>query len=521
MRAQRGDGLCKGVQMKSGKWKRVLTYGVCMLVWTGVLAACGETEAALSEDIDIAAKPEEEAVQDSTVSGNANDADEADKTLSPEMEDLPEEEPEAVKEAVKVKGIYVTGPVAGTERMDELIALVEKTELNTMVIDIKNDEGKVTYKMQSERVLEVESGVRYIQDIDALMEKLRGRDIYLIARIVAFKDPYLAEKKPELSLKTQDGSVYRDRNGEAWVNPYQKEVWDYLVEIGTQAAELGFDEIQFDYIRFSTDGETEKIDYGPEAETKTKQEVISEFTEYAYETLTPLGVAVSADVFGTIIDSEQDAEIVGQNYQEMASHLDYICPMVYPSHYRNGVYGIEVPDKAPYDTVYQAMKVSREKLEEASQPKVQRESGPAAKADADTEKESKIAGVRVWLQDFTASWLRDYLSYGAEEVRAQIQAVYDAGYEEWILWNAKMNYTVDALLPYWEERPAEETEPTVHETESATDGTAPLTDGPEAVADGTESLTEGAEPPADGTEAVTEQTDTPSAEREPSEEGSD
>ncbi|MBD5452933.1 MAG: putative glycoside hydrolase [Lachnospiraceae bacterium] len=332
--------------------------------------------------------------------------------------------------------------------MDELIALVEETELNTMVIDIKNDEGAVTYKMQSDMVLEIESGVRYIRDIDALVEKLHEKDIYLIARIVAFKDPYLAEKKPELSLKTKSGEVFRDKNKEAWVNPYKKEVWDYLMEIGTQAAEAGFDEIQFDYIRFSTDVNADDIDYGEEAETKTKEEAITEFTEYAYETLHPLGVVVSADVFGTIIDNESDREIVGQNYRDMAAHLDYICPMVYPSHYSNGVYNIEVPDKAPYDTVYQAMNISKEKLETDEQ----------------------IADVRVWIQDFTASWLKDYISYGAEEVRAQIQAVYDAGYEEWILWNAKMNYTKEALLPYWTEEepvPADEDAEPIEETVSA------------------------------------------------------
>lgn len=352
-----------------------------------------------------------------------------------------------MQEPVKVKGIYVTGAIAGTEKMDELIALVEETELNAMVIDIKNDEGAVTYKMQSDMVLEIEAGVRYIRDIEELVEKLHKKDIYLIARIVAFKDPYLAEKKPELSLKTKTGEVFRDKNKEAWVNPYKKEVWDYLMEIGTQAAEAGFDEIQFDYIRFSTDINADNIDYGQEAKTKTKEEVITEFTQYAYDTLHPLGVVVSADVFGTIMDNEKDAEIVGQNYKDMASHLDYICPMVYPSHYSNGAYHIEVPDKEPYETVYQAMNVSKEKL-----------SGTdiAKRLTLGSKEDIKVAGVRTWIQDFTATWLKDYQSYGAAEVRAQIQAVYDAGYEEWILWNARMNYTKEALLPYWEEIPEEE-----------------------------------------------------------------
>ena len=421
-----------------------------------MLTGCGrQDETALSEDV----LSDADDVLSDDGSGETDVDINTDEAQTEEQEE-PEEEV-VIKEPVKVKGIYVTGPIAGTEKMDELIALVEETELNTMVIDIKNDEGAVTYKMQSDTVLEIESGVRYIRDIDALVEKLHEKDIYLIARIVAFKDPYLAEKKPELSLKTKSGEIFRDKNKEAWVNPYKKEVWDYLMEIGTQAAEAGFDEIQFDYIRFSTDVNADDIDYGEEAEAKTKEEAITEFTQYAYETLHPLGVVVSADVFGTIIDNESDREIVGQNYRDMAAHLDYICPMVYPSHYSNGVYNIEVPDKAPYDTVYQAMNISREKLgiiDTGEEP------------ETESETDEQIAGVRVWIQDFTASWLKDYISYGADEVRAQIQAVYDAGYEEWILWNAKMNYTKEALLPYWEEKepvPTDEDAEPIEETVSA------------------------------------------------------
>lgn len=414
----------------------VIKRTILLLLMLLMLTGCGRQEkTALSENVLLGGNIEE--IKSNTV---------------PAEEQMVEEQT-VVKEPVKVRGIYVTGAIAGTEKMDELIALVEETELNTMVIDIKNDEGVVTYKMQSDTVLEIEAGVRYIQDIDALVKKLHEKHIYLIARIVAFKDPYLAEKKPELSLKTKTGEIFRDKNKEAWVNPYKKEVWDYLMEIGTQAAEVGFDEIQFDYIRFSTDVNADTIDYGKEAETKTKEDVITEFTEYAYHTLHPLGVVVSADVFGTIMDNEGDAEIVGQNYQDMAAHLDYICPMVYPSHYNNGAYNIEIPDKAPYDTVYQAMNVSREKLEGL-------ETGAESGTDAEAEstEDTQPAHVRVWIQDFTATWLKDYLSYGAEEVRAQIQAVYDAGYEEWILWNARMNYTKEALLPYWEEPPEDETD---------------------------------------------------------------
>lgn len=361
-----------------------------------------------------------------TVSGNSQDgglaeADDAEREASENTEAQ-----DMRREPVKVKGIYVSGPTAGIAKMDDLIDLVERTELNAMVIDIKNDEGKVTYKMQSEQVLEIGAGVRYIADIDELVAKCKEKDIYLIARIVAFRDPYLAEQKPEWAVHTKNGEIFRDKSGLAWVNPYCREVWDYLVEIASQAAQVGFDEVQFDYIRFSTDILEGEIDYGPEAENVNKIDIITEFTEYLYEQLAPKGVYVAADVFGTVIDNETDQAIVGQDYMQMAQHLDYICPMVYPSHYHNGSYGITVPDAEPYQTIYAAASSSAEVL--------------------DTVPEANRAHVRLWLQSFTAGWVSGHISYGPKQIREQIKGAYDAGYDEWILWNASVNYQPDAFL---------------------------------------------------------------------------
>ena len=330
------------------------------------------------------------------------------------------------RDPVKVKGIYVSGPVAGIAKMDTLIDLVDQTELNAMVIDIKNDEGKVTYQMQSEQVLEIDAGVGYIKDIDELVSKCKEKDIYLIARIVAFRDPYLAEQKPEWAVHTKDGEIFRDKSGMAWVNPYEREVWDYLAEIALQAAYAGFDEIQFDYIRFSTDIREEEVDYGTESENVDKIEIITQFTEYMYKKLMPQGVYMSADVFGTVIDNETDQAIVGQDYVRMAQHLDYICPMVYPSHYYSGSYGISIPDAEPYNTIYAAASSSAEELKVVS--------------------EEDCAHVRLWLQSFTASWVPGHISYGREQIRAQIKGAYDAGYDEWILWNAAVNYQPEAFL---------------------------------------------------------------------------
>ena len=209
----------------------------------------------------------------------------------------------------QVKGVFVTGAVAGTvNTMPQLTKLVEDTSLNAMVIDIKNDAGEVTYKMGLPLSQEIEAEVRYVSDMSQLIRQLKEKGIYLIARIVAFKDPILAEKKPEYAVKNADGSVFHDNNGLAWVNPYNEEVWDYLIDLSKQAVELGFDEIQYDYIRFSTAEGIAEADFGAEAEGKTRQDAINGFLTKAYETLAPMGVYVSADVFGTIICNESDGK---------------------------------------------------------------------------------------------------------------------------------------------------------------------------------------------------------------------
>ncbi|MCH5263176.1 MAG: putative glycoside hydrolase [Lachnospiraceae bacterium] len=432
--------MCTVIELFEMKRRRNFISSLLILLITGCLClgcGSGETEsmsqsvsgAEIGEADSLSANDLEDEVADAdaindvdmgsggTVSGNSMEGDLAGEDA--EVQDTR-------REPVKVKGIYVSGPTAGIAKMDDLIDLVDQTELNAMVIDIKNDEGKVTYKMQSEQVLEIDAGVRYIADIDELVAKCKEKDIYLIARIVAFRDPYLAEQKPEWAVHTKSGEIFRDKSGLAWVNPYCREVWDYLVEIASQAAQVGFDEVQFDYIRFSTDILEGEVDYGPEAENVDKIEIITEFTEYLYEQLAPQGVYVAADVFGTVIDNETDQAIVGQDYVQMAQHLDYICPMVYPSHYHNGSYGIAVPDAEPYQTIYAAASASVEVL--------------------DAVPEKNRAHVRLWLQSFTASWVSGHISYGPKQIRQQIKGAYDAGYDEWILWNASVNYQPDAFL---------------------------------------------------------------------------
>lgn len=326
---------------------------------------------------------------------------------------------------VQAKGIFITGAVAGTEKtMPELTQMVEDSSLNAMVIDIKNDAGEVTYKMGLPLSQEIGAEVRYVSDMPQLLRQLKEKGIYLIARIVAFKDPILAEQKPEYAVKNADGSVFHDNNGLAWVNPYNEEVWDYLIDLSKQAAALGFDEIQYDYIRFSTAKGISEADFGAVSEGRTKQDAINGFLTKAYETLAPMGVYVSADVFGTIICNESDGRLIGQDYVEMAKHCDYICPMVYPSHYVDQAYGIAVPDAKPYDLIYAAVADGESKLNKAR--------------EADTS--VHIAKQRPWLQAFTATWVKGHISYQGKQLRDQVEGAADAGVQEWLLWNASNNY---------------------------------------------------------------------------------
>lgn len=390
-----------------------------------------------SQEPDIAGTPQNEQLPEPQEESVQTPEDEMESQTA-EPVSQPQEEPELSAEELlnaylaedprtptEAKGIFITGAVAGTANtMPALTQLVEDTSLNAMVIDIKNDAGEVTYKMGLPLSQEIGAEVRYVADMPGLIRQLKEKGIYLIARIVAFKDPILAEKKPEYAVKNADGSVFHDNDDLAWVNPYNEEVWDYLIDLSEQAVELGFDEIQYDYIRFSTAKGISEADFGTEAEGKTKQDAINGFLTRAYETLAPLGVYVSADVFGTIICNESDGKLIGQDYVEMAKHCDYICPMVYPSHYVNNAYGIAVPDAKPYELIYAAVADGEAKLASA------REEDPSI----------HIAKQRPWLQAFTATWVQGHIKYQGKQLQDQIKGAADAGVQEWLLWNASNNY---------------------------------------------------------------------------------
>lgn len=337
-----------------------------------------------------------------------------------------ETEQEPLVPSVKVKGIYVTGPIAGNERMQDLIDLVTSTELNTMVIDVKNDAGNLTYKMELPPEADLDAGIRYVKDMPALIQSLHEQGIYVIARIVCFKDPILAKEKPELALCLPDGKAVMDANGLAWVNPYKQEVWDYLCTLAECASRDGFDEIQFDYVRFPIGNDANNAEYGVDMNTYPREAGLTDFFKYVSERLHGQNIIFGADLFGTIIGSDVDRDRTGQNYSTIAKYTDAICPMIYPSHYANGTFGFDVPDKYPYDTISHALTLSHEELNDL---------------DGQSEESALPHGVvRPWLQCFNAIWVDGHITYDSKEVHDQIQAVYDAGYDEWFLWHASNHY---------------------------------------------------------------------------------
>ena len=334
-----------------------------------------------------------------------------------------------------IKGAYITSNIAGiADYFHPIVGIIEETELNSVVIDIKRDDGHIAFK-GIPAADELGLSNAYIRDIAGLLDLLHERDIYTIARIVVFRDNFLADVKPEFFARLTDGSIYRDKQtGQAWLDPYNRDYWEYVIAVAEGAAKAGFKEIQFDYIRFPTDANIKRAVFD-NPENISKIDIISEFSEYAVSRLKKLNVKVSADVYGISIISGLDAEAIGQDYVKLSKIFDVICPMIYPSHYAGSTLGVTTPDLAPYDIIYRTMELSTKKLSEE-------------KANGE-----KVAIVRPWIQAFTASYLGkenvNWQRYKGKQLREQFDALYDAGVSEWLIWNASNNYTevLDGLLP--------------------------------------------------------------------------
>lgn len=309
-----------------------------------------------------------------------------------------------------VRGIYATGWVAGSRKgFSRLVRFIGDTQVNALVIDVKDDEGTLSYRSGVPLARSIGADLPKIRDVRALLAELNRRGIWPIARIVVFKDPFLARKRPAFAVKNRSGGLWRDRKGMCWVDPHAPEIWRYNVDVAKEAAALGFQEIQFDYVRFTSDGILADCVY-PYGNGLAKEDVISAFLAYARKELKPLGVAVSADIFG-LVTSAQDDLGIGQRLEKVAENVDIISPMVYPSHYARGSFGLANPDLHPYETVFRGLSDAKRRL--AKTPVL----------------------IRPWLQDFCLG-----NRYGREQIQQQIKAVYDAGLREWIFWNPNNQY---------------------------------------------------------------------------------
>ncbi|MFC1484972.1 putative glycoside hydrolase [bacterium] len=318
-----------------------------------------------------------------------------------------------------VRGIHLSAWSAGSKKFREALdPIFRNTEINTAVIAVKEANGEV-YIPGIKKAEEMGAYVKAIRDTEEYIKYLHDLGIYVVARIVLFKDPILAKKEYYWAVHDPKGNIWKDYKGQSWVDPYNKrDVWEYNFQVADRCVELGFDEIQFDYVRFPSDGEIKNCRYIQDHSTKASTQAIAEFLKEAQKRYTKkYGIPIAADVFGLTTSASNDLGI-GQIIEKIEPFVDSISPMVYPSHYKENTYGIPIPNEDPYTTVYLGMKYGKEKLGEKSYK------------------------FRPYLQDFSLGY-----EYGAKEVRAQIQAVYDNDIPEWILWDPKVTYSVGALKP--------------------------------------------------------------------------
>ncbi|OFQ09873.1 MULTISPECIES: putative glycoside hydrolase [Staphylococcus] len=328
-----------------------------------------------------------------------------------------------------VKGIYVTSNSTQGKKMDELVKFIKDSNLNTMVIDVKDDTGNITMKLNTGNK-QVDKNTLDIVDGKKLLKKLHDNNIYPIARIVTFKDTKLANEHPEWTFKNSDGSVWTNGKGDSFVNPFMKEVWKYDIDVAKAAAKAGFQDIQFDYVRFPEgfENQADSLTYN-KGEYKNSQmssgdqrvDTITKFLEYANKELKPMGVNVSADVFGYSALVE-NAPGIGQSFPKISKNVDAISSMIYPSHWSNGDFGLQAPDTEPYKTVNRYIQKENNLLDTLG-------------------KDKPIS--RPWIQDFTASYLGagNYIDYDAKAISEEVQALKDNGVNEFLLWNAGNDYT--------------------------------------------------------------------------------
>lgn len=334
----------------------------------------------------------------------------------------------------EIKAIYITSNSAGSSaKIDNLIKLVKKAKLNAVIIDIKDYTGNVFYDSGIEDVEKYKSEKIVIPKINTLIKKLHDENIYVIARQVVFQDPKLAAARPDLAVKNRNtGGVWRDNLGLAWIDPGSQEVWDYVVKISQNAAARGFDEINYDYIRFPSDGQLSAMSF-PFFDKKEikKADSIKEFFVYLRSNM--VGVKISADVFGLTTSASGDLGI-GQIIENAYANFDAVAPMVYPSHYAKGFLGFAEPAQHPYEVVKYAIEQAVKKMDIYNEPK-KNMILDNDNIDEEFVKEINKVKIRPWIQAFNMGGI-----YDTTKIKIQIQASDEAGGVGWMIWNPGNNY---------------------------------------------------------------------------------
>lgn len=320
----------------------------------------------------------------------------------------------------KVKALYMSGWVAGsTDFRTSLVKIIDETELNAVVIDIKDSTGRLSFSIDDENIKKIGSAENRIKNIREITNLLHAKNIYIIGRISVFQDPYLAKVKPEWAIKkVSDGGVWKDRKGLSFLDPTNAEVHKYLLSIALGSYALGFDEINLDYIRYPSDGNMKDINYNLK-EGETRSDNIEKFFKYfSTELKKDNNIPLSGDLFGLTTEAKDDMGI-GQVWEKAIPYFDFLCPMIYPSHYPAGHAGYKNPAAYPYEIIDRALKGAILKTEAVGQ---------------------NISKIRPWLQDFDMG-----ATYTKELVRAQIKAGIDNGISSWMLWDPSNRYTPSAL----------------------------------------------------------------------------
>jgi len=323
-----------------------------------------------------------------------------------------------------LRGLYVNRWAAIGNKMTQLIDLAKKTEVNALVIDVKDDRGFLLYKSRVPLATQIGADTTRPMSqtrLRALLDTMLAHKIYPIARIVVAKDPLLARAKLEWAIKSK-GTLepWLDKNGNPWLDPHRTEVWQYAVDLAKEAYDLGFSEVQFDYVRFPDEKRLVSETVYPLANGRLRAQVIRDQLGFVYSKLHPHSIPVTIDVFGLTATDTTDMGI-GQKWERFVDRADVVLPMVYPSHFAPGTYKLGNPNAHPYSTIDHALKDMK-----------RRSAGITG-----------AAKVIPWYQDFTLGPPRYY----AEQIRAQMKAGYDNGFQSWILWNPGSRYTESALRP--------------------------------------------------------------------------